>query len=219
MSFSIGTTSVGHGPGGILRGFADEDERGRVWDAHVVSRMLAYLKPHWASMSVAFVLTLISAGLGLAVPYLIKIAIDQHIVNRDLAGLDRIALLTMGAFIGLYLSSAVQQYLLSLTGQEVLGEMRGQLVRHLQDLHLGYHDTHIIGVTISRVFSDVGVINDLLSQGLITLASDVLTLVGIIVVMVLMSPRLALLSFSVVPLMVVATMIFARHAKVAFRET
>ncbi len=219
MSFSIGTTSVGGGPGGIMRGLADEQEKGRVWDAHVVSRMLAYIVPYRSSMVIAFVLTVISAALGLAVPYLIKIAIDQHIVNRDVAGLDRIALATVGAFVGLYVSSAIQQYLLSLTGQRVLGEMRGQLVRHLQDLHLGYHDTHIIGVTISRVFSDVGVINDLLSQGLITLASDVLTLIGIIVVMVLMSPKLALLSFSVVPLMVIATMIFARHAKVAFRET
>ncbi len=219
MSFSIGTTSMGGGPGGILRGLADENDKGRVWDAHVVSRMLAYLKPYRRNMVAAFILTVLSALLGLAVPYMIKIAIDQHIVNGDIAGLDRIALVTVAAFVGLYVSSAVQQYLLSLTGQKVLGEMRSQLVRHLQDLHLGYHDTHIIGVTISRVFSDVGVINDLLSQGLITLASDVLTLIGIIVVMMLMSPELALLSFSVVPLMVVATMIFARHAKVAFRET
>ncbi len=219
MSFSIGTTSMGGGPGGILRGLADENDKGRVWDAHVVSRMLAYLKPYRRNMVAAFILTVLSALLGLAVPYMVKIAIDQHIVNGDIAGLDKIALVTVAAFVGLYVSSAVQQYLLSLTGQKVLGEMRSQLVRHLQDLHLGYHDTHIIGVTISRVFSDVGVINDLLSQGLITLASDVLTLIGIIVVMMLMSPELALLSFSVVPLMVVATMIFARHAKVAFRET
>lgn len=219
MSFSIGTTSIGGGPRGILRGLADENEKGRVWDAHVVSRMLAYLKPYRRNMVVAFILTITSALLGLAVPYMIKIAIDQHIVNRDIAGLDQIALATVAAFVALYVSSALQQYLLSLTGQKVLGEMRSELVRHLQDLHLGYHDTHIIGVTISRVFSDVGVINDLLSQGLITLVGDVLMLIGIIVVMMLMSPKLALLSFSVVPLMVIATMIFARHAKVAFRET
>ena len=219
MSFSIGTTSVGRGPGGILRGFGDEEEAGRVFDAHVVRRMLAFLKPHRRSMVLALVLTVISSLLGLAVPYMIKIAIDEHITNGDVAGLDRIALATLAAFIGLYLSSGIQQYLLSKTGQHVLGEMRSKLICHLQDLHLGYHDTHIIGVTISRVFSDVGVINDLLSQGLITIASDVLTLVGIVVVMISMSPRLALLSFCVVPLMVVATMIFARHAKVAFRET
>jgi ATP-binding cassette subfamily B multidrug efflux pump len=93
------------------------------------------------------------------------------------------------------------------------------LFSHLQALHLGYHDTHIIGVTISRVFSDVGVINELLSQGLITLAGDVLLLIGIVVVMISMSPRLALLTFAVMPLMVLATTVYARHAKAAFRET
>ena len=220
MSFSIGQTSVGRGPGGILRSFGDEEEeRGRAFDPHVVRRLLGFLKPHWRKMGLALALTTISSLLGLAVPYLIKIAIDEHITARDLVGLDRIAAITVAVFVGLYVSSSIQQYVLSLTGQEVLGEMRGMLVRHLQDLHLGYHDTHIIGVTISRVFSDVGVINDLLSQGLITVISDVLTLIGIVVVMVSMSPRLALLSFTVVPLMIGATMIFARHAKAAFRET
>ena len=220
MSFSIGRTSVGRGPGGILRSFGEEEEElGRAFDPHVVGRLLGFLKPHWHKMVLASVLTAISSLLGLVVPYLVKVAIDEHITVGDIPGLDRIAVITLVAFIGLYVSSAIQQYILSLTGQQVLGEMRSKLVHHLQDLHLGYHDTHIIGVTISRVFSDVGVINDLLSQGLITVISDILTLVGIVIVMVSMSPRLALLSFTVVPLMVGATMVFARHAKAAFRET
>ncbi len=220
MSFSIGRTSVGRGPGGILRSFGEEEEElGRAFDPHVVGRLLGFLKPHWHKMVVAAVLTAISSLLGLVVPYLVKVAIDEHITVGDIPGLDRIAAITLAAFIGLYVSSAIQQYILSLTGQQVLGEMRSKLVHHLQDLHLGYHDTHIIGVTISRVFSDVGVINDLLSQGLITVISDILTLIGIVIVMVSMSPGLALLSFTVVPLMVGATMVFARHAKAAFRET
>ena len=220
MSFSIGSTSMGGGPHGMLRRYGnDEEDLGRAFDPHVVRRLLAFVIPHWKGMVLAAVMTILSSGLGLAVPYLIKIAIDQHITNHDVAGLNQIALVILGAFVGIYITSGIQQYVLSLTGQQVLGEMRSKLVRHLQDLHLGYHDTHIIGVTISRVFSDVGVINDLLSQGLVTIISDVLTLVGIVVVMVSMSPGLALLSFTVLPLMVVATLVFARHAKVAFRET
>ncbi len=219
MSFNIGRVSVGRGPRGTLRSLGQEAEGGKVFDVHVVRRMLAFLKPHWRSMIAAFFLMLISSSLGLAVPYLIKVAIDQHITQGDIAGLDRIALMIAASFVGLYFSNALQRYLLSRTGQNVLAEMRGKLVRHLQDLHLGYHDTHLIGVTVSRVFSDVGVINELLSQGLITLIGDILTLVGIITVMVSMNARLALYSFGVLPLMVVATAIFARHAKVAFRET
>lgn len=219
MSFSIGHTSVGRGPRGTLHSLGQEAEKGKVFDARIVIRLMAYVKPHWVHMLIAFVLTLGSSGLGLAIPYLIGEAIDTYITPGNIQGLNRIAILTAGAFLGLYVTTAFQEYLLSRTGQNVLAAMRNSLVSHLQDIHLGYHDTHIIGVTISRVFSDVGVINELLSQGLITLIGDIITLVGIITIMLLRSPQLALLSFSVLPLMVVATMIFSRHAKVAFRET
>jgi ABC-type multidrug transport system fused ATPase/permease subunit len=93
------------------------------------------------------------------------------------------------------------------------------MFRHLQALPLAYHDTHIVGVTVSRVMNDVAVINDLLSQGLVTLIGDLLVLLGIIIVMLSMSPRLALITFTVLPLMVLVTVIFSRRAKVAFRRT
>jgi len=219
MSFSIGTARMGGGPRGLLRRLGQEDEeKGRAVDLRIIGRLLVFLKPHWRSMVGALFLMVISSGLGLLVPYLMKIAIDDYMTRGNLAGLDRMALITAGTFVGLYGATAAQRYLLSKTGQQVLGDMRAKLVSHLQVIHLGYHDTHIIGVTLSRVFSDVGVINDLLSQGLIAIIGDLLTLVGIVVVMVSMSPRLALLSFSVVPLMVLATSIYARHAKKAYRR-
>lgn len=218
MSFSIGTTSMGGGPRGLLRRLGQEDEEGgNAFDLSIIGRLTVFLRPYWRQMLLAALLMVVSSGLGLIVPYLTKIAVDDYIANANLAGLDRIALITAGVFVALYASTAGQQYLLSRTGQDVLGDMRSELVKHLQTLHLGYHDTHIIGVTISRVFSDVGVINDLLSQGLISIASDLLTLVGIVVIMVSMSPRLALLTFCVIPLMVLATVIYARHAKRAYR--
>jgi len=219
MSFSIGTTHVGRGPRGTLRSLGKDTEEDKSFDLRIIVRLMAFVKPHSLSMTAAFLLMLVSSGLGLAIPYLIGEAIDTYITPGDIVGLDRIALMTAGAFIGLYFTSALQQYLLSRIGQNVLASMRSSLVEHLQDIHLGYHDTHIIGVTISRVFSDVGVINELLSQGLITLIGDIITLVGIITIMLLRNTRLALMSFSVLPLMVLATMIFSRYAKVAFRET
>ena len=87
----------------------------------------------------------------------------------------------------------------------MLANLRRDLFGHLQELPLGYHDTHIVGVTISRVINDVAVINDLLSQGLVTLVGDSVLLIGIVIVMLSMSPQLALLAFSVLPLMVLAT--------------
>ncbi len=206
------------GPRGAIEGFGEGVE-GRAFDPRILRRLLGYLRPHSRRMVFALVLVLTSSALSLVTPYLTKMAIDGPIAQGDPAGLVRIALLTAGAFGGLYLASAGQQYLLSWVGQRVLASMRAQLVRHIQDLSLGYHDTHIMGVTLSRVINDVAVINELLSQGLITLVGDTVLLVGIVVVMVSMSPRLALLAFCVLPLMVLATWLFARRAQVAFRRT
>ncbi len=218
MSFSIGTTSAHMGPRGAIYRFG-EDAEGRAFDRRIVLRLLAYLRPHWQQMAIAFLLMLVATALTLATPYLVKVAIDQYIVQGDAAGLARIALLTAGAFLGIYVATSGQRYLLSWVGQRVLATLRQQLFRHLQALPLGYHDTHIVGVTISRVINDVAVINELLSQGLVTLVGDTLVLGGIIVVMLSMSPRLALLTFSVLPLMALATYLFARRARVAFRQT
>ncbi len=218
MSFSIGSVGRSGGPGHALRTLANEKE-GKAFDPHVTRRLLGFLRPHVAKMAWAFVLMLMATGLTLAIPYLMKVAIDGAIVAKDADGLARICLLMGASFVGLYVATAGQRYLLSWVGQRVLATLRSRLVEHLQRLSLGYHDKHIIGVTISRVISDVSVINELLSQGLITLVGDVLVLVGTIVVMLTMSPRLALITFSVIPLMLIATKLFSSRAKEAFRAT
>jgi len=218
MSFSIGGSGLRMGPRGAIHNFGDVEE-GRAFDRRIVLRLLVFLRPHWKRMAVAFGLMLAGSALTLAAPYLIKVAIDGPIATGDAAGLGRIALLLVAAFGGLYITAAGQQYLLSWVGQRVLATFREQLFWHLQELSLGYHDTHIVGVTISRVINDVAVINELLSQGLVTLIGDTLLLAGIVIVMLSMSPRLALVTFSVLPLMLLATALFTRRAKVAFRQT
>ncbi|MEA3438937.1 MAG: ABC transporter ATP-binding protein, partial [Chloroflexota bacterium] len=132
-------------------------------------------------------------------------------------GLARMAILTAITFSALYGATATLQYNLSWVGQRVLADLREALFRHLQALPLSYHDTHIVGVTVSRIINDVAVINDFLTQGLINLVGDVLILIGIVVVMVLMEPRLALLTFTVLPVMILITYIFSKRAQVAFR--
>ena len=218
MSFSIGSTSPGMGPRGALRQFGKEED-GQLFNKYVVVRMLSFLRPYRRQMAAAFGLMLAASALTLLTPYLIKVAIDTHIAQGDEAGLTRIALLTAAAFSGLYAATVGQRYLLSWVGQRVLANMRQQLFQHLQMLSLGYHDTHIIGVTVSRVINDVAVINELLSQGLISLIGDLLVLGGIIVVMLTMNVRLALTTFTVLPLMMLATYFFSRRAKIAFRQT
>lgn len=218
MSFSIGSTGVNMGPRGILQR-AGENEGGQAFDPQMIIRLLAFVRPYWQRMALAFGLMVIASALTLLTPYLVKVAIDDHITNRNLAGLNQVALWTALAFVGIYFTTAWQRYILGWVGQQVLANLRGQLFRHLQYLPLRYHDNNIIGVTVSRVINDVGVINELLSQGLLTLLGDLLLLGGIIVVMLSMSPRLALYTFAVLPLMALATHLFAQRAKVAFRQT
>ena len=199
-----------------MRSMAQEDQ-GKAFDGQIVGRLLAYLQPHRAKMIIAFVLMLLVSGLTLAIPLLLKEAIDNYIAAGNARGLALLAGVMAAMFVALFGAAAGQRYLLSWVGQRVLSTLRGQLMRHLQALSLGYHSRHIVGVTISRVISDVAVINELLSQGLIALIGDLLVLLGIVVVMLTLSPSLALFTFSTIPLMLLATYWFSRRAKAAFR--
>ncbi len=218
MSFSLGAGGPRMGPGHALETFGSHSG-GQAFDRRVALRLLAFLRPYRLQMAAALTLMLVSSFLTLSVPYQVKIAIDQHIASGNLQGLTATAWLIAGAFGGIYLTAAGLRWLLSWVGLRVLASLRRELFRHLQALPLGYHDTHIVGVTISRVINDVGVINDLLSQGLVTLVGDSVMLIGIVAVMISMSPRLALISFSVLPLMLLATFLFTRRAQTAFRQT
>jgi len=220
VSFSIGPSTSGLGPRSLLEDFGSVGEQsGEVYNPHVVRRMLSYLAPYRWRMAGAFLLTLVEAGLTLLTPYLIKVAIDQYIIPGDHQGLARISLLLAISFVILFAASSIQRYVLSWVGQKVLTSLRADLFNKLQYLQQSYHDRHIVGVTVSRVINDVAEINELLSQGVITLLGDLVVLIGIIVVMLSMSPRLALLTFLVLPVMLVATWLFSRQARKAFRET
>ena len=219
MGFSIGSSGIRTGgPGGALAQYADKVE-GRSFNLRVLWHLLIFVRPYALRMTGAFAAMLMASALTLATPFLVKLAIDGPIAAGDVDGLNQIVLVMLLALAGLYLASMTQRYLLTWVGQKVLADLRLALFRHLQVLSLAYHDGHIIGVTISRVISDVGVINQLLSQGLITLLGDSLLLAGIVLVMLSLNAQLAWVTFSIIPLIVLTTMIFARRAKRAFRKT
>lgn len=218
MSIHVGGSATAMGPGWTLHQLGSKDERGKI-SGRVLLRLLSFVRPYWLQMLGAALCMLFSTAGNLLAPYLTKVAIDTDIASGDAAGLVLTSLQLAGALTLVYLASAAQTYLLSWVGQRVLTTLRDSLFRHLQRLSTPYHDTHIIGVTLSRVISDVEVINELLSQGLITLLGDSLLLVGTVVVMVRIEPRLALFAFGVLPLMSLATMWFSRKARVAFWET
>ncbi|MDP2645640.1 MAG: ABC transporter ATP-binding protein [Desulfobacterales bacterium] len=218
MNFSIGPAGPQMGPTWALELFGDKPEGG-AFNFRVALRLLGFLRPHWHRMLAAFFLMLGTSVLTLAIPYLLKIAIDENIAAGNMPGLAYVALLIAAAFAGIYIGTAWERWLLSRVGLQVLADMRRQMFRHLQELPLGYHDKHVVGTTISRVINDVSIINDLLSQDLVTMVGDSLLLVGIVAAMISMSPKLALLTFAVLPPMVLITVLFTRRAQVAFRRT
>ncbi|KAF1080756.1 MAG: Heterodimeric efflux ABC transporter, permease/ATP-binding subunit 2 [Candidatus Rifleibacterium amylolyticum] len=218
MSFSFGSTGSAMGPRSAMQSFG-QDSAGQVVDPRILRRLLEFLKPHRARMFAALLLMLISSVLALTSPYLIKIAIDEDIAGGDINGLFYTTLLMAVVFVALYVTTSLQQYLLSWIGLRVLTSLRARLFAHLQALPVSYHHAHIVGVTISRVISDVSVINDLLSSGVATIIGDTVVLAGIVAVMLSLDLSLALATFAVLPLMLLATWIFSRHARVAFRKT
>lgn len=203
------------GPG--LRDLSDDD--GAAYNPRVARRAFGYLKPYRRQVALALALTLLAGAMNMLGPYLIKIAIDAHIAKGDLVGLTVVLAATMAVYLGYFLSTAQQTLLVSEIGQKILRTMRRQLFDHLQRLPLTYYDRHPTGVVVSRLVNDVSVMNDLLTNGLLTLLGDVFTLVGTLAMMILLSPRLALVTFAALPLMGIAIWIFTQKAKVAYRVT
>jgi ATP-binding cassette, subfamily B, multidrug efflux pump len=219
MSFSIGSPNTGMGPRGAIEAFGGQEAEGAVYNPRIMGRLLSFLRPYRGKMFLAFLLMLVESGLTLLTPLLLRTAIDNYILPGNIPGLDRFALAIAAAFIGIFLATAAERYLLGWVGQRVLADLRGKVFRHLQRLSKGYHDKNIVGITVSRVINDVAEINELLSQGLITLIGDVIILVGIMAVMFVLDPTLALMTFIVLPLMAGVTIWFSRLARQAFRET
>ncbi|NLX35990.1 MAG: ABC transporter ATP-binding protein [Chloroflexi bacterium] len=216
MAFSF---TPGGGRGAHLHVSDFEDVTGKAFDRKITMQLLAYLKPYRREMIWGVFLMFVGSGLALLTPYLIKQAFDVHIATGDAKGLSLIALVTLAAY-GLEMATTWQRSLtLQTVGNRILNTMRGELFAHYQRLSMSYFDKHGTGSLISRVLSDVGVINELLSQGLITMLSDIVMLVSIVAVMLVLNARLALLTFSVLPVMVVATVLFGRRARVAYRNT
>lgn len=213
MSMRLG----GGGGGGGSSHYTDVT--GKVFDAKIGRRLLAYIRPYSGAVVWSALMVIASALFGLAGPYLLKVAIDTNISQHDVHGLIITMLLFLLAQAGTFVTAAQQTYWVSLVGQKVLKTLRYQMTTHLMELSLNYYSKHEAGAIMSRVTNDVSVVNEFISSGLLNLLSDVLTLIGIIVVMLLLDARLALFSFAILPLMVVATVIFTIRSKKAYRLT
>ncbi len=197
----------------------DDEEANVKFSRYVLARLLAYLRPHTRKMVAAVLLMLLVTGLNLLYPLLIKRAIDVHIAQGDARALLTTSFLLLGTFVGIFVFQAAQRYFIAWVGQRVLASLRSELVTKLQILPLAYHTERIAGVIVSRVIGDVAVLNELLSQGLIQIVGDFVLLIGIVTVMLILNVPLALLTLTVIPVMIWASYIFSKRARRMFRRT
>jgi ATP-binding cassette subfamily B multidrug efflux pump len=196
----------------------EDDPVGRSYDSALFWRLVLYLRPYRSAVALSFLFILAMAGLDLAGPYLTKVAIDQHIARRDTAGLLSVAIAYALVLVVSFGVRFVQFYVLQMTGQRIMRDLRAQVFAHLQRLHVAYFDQNPVGRLMTRVTSDVDAINEMFTSGLVTVFGDLFTLLGIMGVMLAMNVRLALVTFAVIPLFFVVTNWFRRGARASFRE-
>lgn len=192
---------------------------GKALDRSLLKRLVVYIRPYRWHVIGAVAMAIISSGFFALRPYVSKIAIDDYLLLKDYGGL----LWVIGVMLVLMILQAVLTYALNLlmqfVGQETIHKIRIELFTHLQRLSLRFYDTNPIGRLVTRVTSDVEVLNDFFSSGLVMIAANIFTILGIVVVMFLMSVKLTLVTLISLVFLLWATSIFRKSVRAAYRET
>jgi ATP-binding cassette subfamily B multidrug efflux pump len=195
----------------------DDDVVGKAYDSRLMGRLLGYLRPYKVQVAIALVSIIASAVLQLAPPYLTRVAIDEYIAHNDLSGLPIIAWQFLAVLLASFGLEYLQTWTMQLTGQRIMYDLRMEIYGHLQRLDLRFYDRNPVGRLMTRVTSDVDVLNDLFTAGVVAIFGDVFTLLGIMIVMLGMNWQLALASFVVLPLIVFITQWFRRNVRESYR--
>jgi ATP-binding cassette, subfamily B, multidrug efflux pump len=199
--------------------FDDDAVVPQSYDWRILRRLLAYLRPHLAAVAAALALIVALAGIDLVPPYLTKVAIDRYIARRDAAGLAGVAALYLLTLAVGFVVRFLQNYIMQMTGQRIMEEMRREIFAHLQRLHVAFFDRNPVGRLMTRVTTDVDAVNELFTSGVVTVFGDLFTLLGIMGVMVALDWRLALVTFCVLPPFFFLTNWFRKGARQSFRDT
>jgi ATP-binding cassette subfamily B protein len=196
----------------------EEEALGRAFDARLMRRLLRYLRPHRRVAAVAIVLLLAGAALELAGPLLTRLALDRAIPAGDTGLLFLLGVTFLAALLFSFVLEAGQTVLTAWLGQHVMHDLRTELFAHLQRLPLPYHDRNPVGRTMTRVTSDVEVLNELFSSGVVAIFGDLFVLVLIVAAMFALDWRLALLTLAVMPFVFLVAAVFRRLIREAYRE-
>ena len=194
----------------------------RIYDRVIVKRMLVFAKPYWYLFAIALILIFAVTGASLARPYLTKIGIDKYMTGsyrgtmpaeEAYRGIWYLGILFFVLIVIEFAFSYLQHYILELAGKRVIKDIRQTVFRHIQHLPLSYFDKMAAGRVVTRITNDPETINEMFSSVMVGFIKSVVEMMAIIVIMFRLSYRLTLVSFMVIPLIVLAAVLFRRTAR------
>jgi ATP-binding cassette subfamily B protein len=223
----------------------DDDPVGKVYDSRLMRRLGQYLRPYWLQAAISTLAISLKSLCDVSGPYLMMVAIDRyfpagsrsplstnllarglgtrnaltrHLSNDPIQGITQLAEVYMGALLCAYLFQFIQTYLMQWTGQKLMFDLRREIFRHMQRMHIGFFDAHPVGRLVTRITSDVDAINEMFTAGVLAIIDDFLNLAIMAVLMLSINWRLSLWAFSVLPLILVVTRLFRDHVRASFRR-
>ncbi|MBI3475089.1 MAG: ABC transporter ATP-binding protein [Acidobacteria bacterium] len=210
----------------------EEEVLGKAYDGRLMRRLLTYLRPYKWHVGIALLSIVLKSGLDVLGPFLTKIAVDKYLAkspdshswigdrlsSTPLTGIAQIGSIYVGILISTFILEYVQTYTMQWTGQKVMFDLRKQIFRHLQHIHIGFFDKNPVGRLVTRVTTDVDALNEMFTAGVVSIFEDVFVLAGIVGIMLNMNWRLALITFAALPLIVYATKIFRDKVRDSYRR-
>src|SRR5205814_6475973 len=212
----------------------EEEVLGKAYDSRLMRRLLTYLRPYRRQVAIALGSIVLKAGADVLGPYFTKVAVDKYLVHstgpaarsflapllssNPLTGIAQVAGLYVSTLIISFFLEYAQTYYMQWTGQKVMFDLRSQIFRHLQYMHVGFFDKNPVGRLVTRVTTDVDALNEMFTAGVVSIFEDVFVLAGIIAIMMSMNWKLALITFAVLPFIWVATVVFRQKVRDSYRR-
>jgi ATP-binding cassette subfamily B protein len=210
----------------------EEEVLGKAYDSRLMKRLLQYLRPYKWQTTVALASILLKVGADVLGPYLTKVVIDRYLAPvpgghtfmdpflsvKPLTGIAEVAAIGVALLILSFLLDYLQIYYMQWAGQMVMFDLRRQIFRHLQRMHIGFYDKNPVGRLVTRTTSDVDALNEMFTSGVVSIFEDVFVLAGIVWFMLRMDRNLALITFAVLPLIGFATKIFRDKVRDSYRR-
>jgi len=195
----------------------EEDVLGKAYDTRLMRRLLGYLRPYRRDVVLASVAIVGHSIIELAPPLLTKLVLDRYIPAGDLTGLARIAAVYLAVLLASFALEYLQTWTMQMAGQRIMFDLRMEIYRHLHRLDVRFFDRNPVGRLMTRVTTDVDALNELFTAGVVSVCGDLVTLAGIMAVLVWMDWRLALVAFSVLPLVALIAHWFRTNVRQSYR--